>query len=230
MTGWTEYALALVLFVASHFLPRLGGLRERLIGSVGRRIYFSVYGLVSIALLVWVISAAIRAPHVQLWPQLPWTRWVPNIAMPVAIILVTCGIGMRQPFTLGGRRGAEFDPAQPGFAAVSRHPLFLALALWSGAHLVPNGELSMVILFGSFLAMALAAMPAFDARARRALDDSAEPFLANTAILSPAPLMRRDWLRANARGTAIRAAIGLFLWVGLLHLHTMVIGASPFPI
>lgn len=230
MTGWAEYSLALAMFVASHFLPRLGGLRERLIGAVGRRAYFSAYGALSIALLVWVISAAIRAPHVDLWPQLPWTRWVPNLAMPLALILVACGIGLRQPFTLGGRRGAAFDPARPGFAAISRHPLFLALALWSGAHLAPNGDLAMVILFASFLAMSLAAIFAFDACARRSLGGKAGAFFAKTAILSPAPLINRDWLRANARRTTIRAGIGLVLWVALLHLHTMVIGVSPFPV
>ena len=230
MTGWTEYGLALTMFIASHFLPRIGGLRERLIDAVGRREYFSVYGVLSIVLLVWVVSAAIRAPHVDLWPQLPWTRWVPNVAMPIAMILVTCGIGPCQPFTLGGRRGAEFDPTRPGFAAVSRHPLFLALALWSGAHLVPNGDLAMVILFGSFLVMALAAIPAFDARARRTLGGEAGTFFANTAILSPTPLMRRDWLSANARATAIRAGVGLSLWIALLHLHAMVIGVTPFPV
>lgn len=230
MTGWAEYALALALFVASHFLPRAGGMRDRLIGTVGRPVYFGLYGLLSLALLVWVVSAAIRAPYVALWTQLPWTRWVPNVAMPVATILVTCGIGIRQPFTLGGRRDAGFDPSRPGFAAVSRHPLFVALALWSGAHIVPNGDLAMVILFSSFLVMALAAIPAFDARARRELGDATAGFLASTAILSPIPLFRRDWLRANASNMAMRAGIGCLLWIGLLHLHRPVIGVSPFPL
>ncbi|MGC9370649.1 MAG: NnrU family protein [Paracoccaceae bacterium] len=229
MTGWTEYALALVLFVAGHFLPRIGGLRERLIGSVGRRVYFSVYGLLSLALLIWVIAAAIRAPYVELWPQLPWTRWVPNLAMPLAVILVACGIGIRQPFTLGGKRGAELDPADAGFAAISRHPLFVALALWAGAHLVPNGDLAQAILFGSFLLMALAAIPAFDARARRTLGAQAEPFFAHTAILSLKPLARADWLRTNARALGLRALVGSILWVSILLLHRLVIGVSPFP-
>ena len=74
MTGWTEYTLALVAFTASHFVPRIGDLRGRLIGRVGRRAYFSVYGLLSLALLVWVIVAAGRAPFVEVWPQAPWTR------------------------------------------------------------------------------------------------------------------------------------------------------------
>lgn len=159
MTGWSEYALALALFVGSHFLPRVGGLRDRLIAAVGRRVYFSVYGLLSLALLVWVISAAGRAPYVELWPQMPWTRWVPNLAMPVAMVLAAIGAGLGQPYTLGGRRNAVFDPSDPGLAALSRHPLFLALALWAIAHLFPNGDLAHVILFGAFGLLALAAIP-----------------------------------------------------------------------
>ncbi|WP_425101784.1 NnrU family protein [Tropicibacter sp. S64] len=223
MTGWAEYTLALTLFAASHFVPRLWGLRERLIGALGRRVYFSVYGLISLALLVWVIAAAGRAPYVELWSQWPWTRWVPNVAMPVALVLVACGIGMAQPYTLGGRK--SFDPAQPGFAAISRHPLFLALALWAGAHLVPNGDLAHVILFGSFTAMAVAAIPAFDARARRTSD-----VLDHTALVSLRPLANPHWRRANLRRLLIRAAIGLILWMGTLHLHALVIGVSPFPV
>lgn len=230
MTGWTEYALTLILFVGSHFLPRLGGLRERLIGLLGRPAYFSLYGLMSLALLAWVVAAAIRAPYLALWPQLPWMRWVPNLAMPVALVLACCGFRLPQPFTLGGRRDATFDPTDPGFAAVSRHPLFLALALWAGAHLVPNGDLAMAILFGSFLVMALAAIPAFDAKARRVLGDGAAPYFARTAILSLAPLARPDWRQRNGRRTALRAGLGLLLWVALLHLHKLVIGVSPFPV
>ncbi|MDX2483726.1 MAG: NnrU family protein [Pseudodonghicola sp.] len=230
MTGWTNYALAMSFFVASHFLPRIGGLRERLIGAVGRRIYFSAYGMLSLALLAWIIIAAAGAPYVEIWPQIPWTRWLPNLAMPVAVILATCGAGLAQPFTLGGRRTARFDPANPGFAAVSRHPVFLALALWASVHLLPNGDLAHVILFGSFVVMALVAIPAFDAKARGALGPEADSFFASTAILSLAPLLRGPWLRANGRALAIRTALALLLWMVLLGLHTAVIGVSPFPV
>ncbi|WP_417722748.1 NnrU family protein [Salipiger sp.] len=229
MTGWTEFALALGLFGVSHFLPRVGGLRERLIGAVGRHAYFATYGLLSLALLAWLIAAAGRAPHVELWPQLPWTRWVTNVAMPLAAVLTACGAGLRQPFTLGGRK-APFDPGQPGLAAVSRHPLFLALALWALAHLVPNGDLAHVILFGCFAAMALVAIPAFDARARRELGpEAARSFFRTTRVLSLAPLFDRTWLHANGTTLAPRGAIGLLLWAALLHLHPLVIGVSPLP-
>lgn len=230
MIDWTEYGFALGIFVASHFLPRVGGLREGLIRAFGRRVYFSAYGLLSLALLVWVIVAAGRAPYVELWPQMPWSRWVPNVLMPLSVVLVTCGSGLSNPFTLGGKRKAIFDPANPGFASITRHPLFVALALWAGAHLVPNGDLAHVILFGSFTVMALVAIPAFDARARRELGPQAASFFAATSTLSLMSLADRSWLAVNGRALVMRAALGLILWVAALHLHSLVIGVSPFPL
>lgn len=229
MGDWTEYVLALVLFAASHFLPRMGGMRDRLIARMGRRSYFMAYGLLSVGLLIWLIAAAGRAPYVQIWPQLPWTRWVPNLVMPLAFALIACGMGLPQRFTLGGRQGGRFDPADPGMAAVSRHPLFLSLALWSGAHLPPNGDLAHVILFGSFLAMAIAAILAFDAKARRVLGPEAAMFFSRTSILSVAPLVDPAWLRRNGQAVLSRAGIGLLAWFALLHLHGWLVGASPFP-
>jgi len=229
MTGWSEYTLALALFTGSHFVPRIADLRGRMIASIGRSTYFALYGALSLVLLIWVVGAAIRAPYLEVWPQQPWSRWVPNLAMPLALMLGCCGVRLRQPFTLGARRGVRFDPADPGFAAVSRHPLLLALTLWAGAHLVPNGELAMVILFGSFAAMALLAIWAFDARARRVLAHNAEPFFARTALFSLRPLTSIEWLRGNARRLGWRALAGLALWLAALHLHAVVTGVPAFP-
>ncbi|GGF78949.1 Uncharacterized membrane protein [Mameliella alba] len=226
MSGWTEFALAMTAFVGSHFLPRLWGLREKLIGSLGRRIYFSLYGLLSLAILAWVIGAAGRAPYVELWPQTGWGRWVPNIAMPVALVLTALGVGIRQPHTLGARRGADFNAEAPGLAAVTRHPLLLALALWSLAHLFPNGDLAHVMLFGGFAALSLAAIPLFDARARR---DEGKEFFDVTAILSLRPLLRADWWRSAGKRAFVRVAGALVLWIALLHAHATLFGAAPFP-
>ncbi len=230
MTGWAEFALAWALFVASHFLPRLGQLRERLIARVGRRVYFSVYGFLSLALLAWLIVAAGRAPYVPLWPQTEWTRWVPNILMPLAAVLAACGIGVATPFTLGGRRGTGFDPSAAGFADICRHPLLMALGLWALAHLVPNGDLAHVVLFGGFAAMAFGAMPLFDMRARRALGaEVAGLYFRRTSLLSLKPLTDSHWRRAMGRSLAGRALVGLAIWAVAFHLHAPVIGASPLP-
>lgn len=226
MTGWQEFALALGAFMLSHLVPRIGGLRDRLIQAMGRRVYFALYGALSLALLAWVIVAAGRAPYVALWDQAAWTRWAPFLLTPFVFVLTTCGIGSPLPDSLGGSRKRTFDPGQPGFAAISRHPLLLALALWAGAHVLPNGDLAHVVLFGLFAAFPLLAIWAFD---RRAMKTYSAQQLQSAPILSLRPLLNADWWRSNTRPVLIRTAIGLVLWAGALHLHGPVIGVWPFP-
>lgn len=226
--SWVPFGLALAAFVGSHYLPGATGLRAALIARFGRRAYFTGYGILSLVLLGWLVVAAGTAPYVELWPPAAWQRWVPNVAMPVAFVLAACGVGMAQPFTLGGR-GAE-PGAAAGFAAVTRHPLLLALALWSGAHLVANGDLAHAIVFGGFLAISLAAMRAFDARAVRALGPSAAAAAFRASpLLSLAPLADGGWRRQALPRLAPRAVVGLALWAAAFQLHAAVIGVSPAP-
>lgn len=229
--SWLPFAAALTIFIGTHYLPAATGLREGAVARVGPRVYFTAYGLLSLVLLGCLIAAAGSAPYVELWPAAPWQRWLPNLAMPLAFGLAACGIGMPQPFTLGGRRAARFDPADPGLAAVSRHPLLLALGLWSGSHLVANGDLAHVLLFGSFLIMALLAIRASDRRALRDLPpgDGAR-FFATTALFSLRPFADAGWRRRSLPRLAVRAGIGLLLWFSALQLHETVIGLSPLPL
>lgn len=227
--GWTEFALVLALFVATHFLPSWRPVRNGLIGAVGRRAYFAGYGAVSTVLLVWLVVAAGRAPYLPVLDPAGWQRWVPNLVMPVAVLLLTMGVGLRYPYTLGGRGDAAFDPDRPGLAALTRHPVAWALALWAAAHLLANPDLAHVVLFGGFAAISLAAMRLFDARARAAEPARWPALRAATAILSLRPLADPAWLRRNAGALALRVAAALFVYVGLYHLHGPVIGASPAP-
>ncbi len=229
MSDWLDFALALTAFLSSHIIPRIGGLRDRLIANLGRAIYFSLYGALSLILFAWVINAAWGAPRIEVWPHFPWMRWLPNLTMSLVFVLIFCGMGLRSPNTLGSKREAEFDPANPGFAAISRHPLLLALLIWAGAHLLVNGELAHVILFGTFTSFPLIAMWGFDKKSARLMGDKAEVFFAQTSWLSLKPLAQRHWWQQNARALAPRCLLGLLCWLSLLPLHEAVIGVWPFP-
>ncbi|AXQ93083.1 NnrU family protein [Cereibacter azotoformans] len=230
MTDWIEFAAALAAFFGSHLLPARPGVRERLTGLLGRRLYFALYGTVSLLVLAWVIVAAGRAPYVELWPQTPASRWVPNVTSPIFWTLVVLGIRLPWPWTLGGQRAARFDPDRPGFAAVTRHPLLIALMLWSFAHLFPNGDLAHVILFGSFFGLSLAAIPMFDARARRALPpcEAWDAFRA-TSIFSLRPLLNPEWLKQNEDHLIPRLLAIVAFWAAALALHPILLGVSPLP-
>lgn len=229
--SWLPFAALFGAFAASHYLPGLTGLRAQLIARFGRRAYFSAYGLLSLVLLGWLILSAGSAPYVELWPAQPWQRWVPNLVMPLVFVLASCGLGLASPFTLGGSRATRFDPADPGLAAATRHPLLLGLALWSAAHIIANGDLAHVLLFGGFLTMALEAIRGADRRAARDLPDADRAaYFGATALLSLAPFSDSAWRRRNLSRLARRAGIGLLLWIVALHLHEPVIGVSPMPL
>jgi uncharacterized membrane protein len=229
MTGWTGFALAYAAFLGTHFVPTRPPVRERLIAALGRRAWFSAYGLVSLAVTAWLIAAAGSAPYLELWPQLPWTRWVPNLVMPVAVALAVLGLPAGT-VTLGGPKRPTLDPYRPGMAALTRHPLLWALTLWALSHLAPNGDLAHVLLFGGFAAMGLAAMAVFDARARRVMTShETQAYFDATATLSLAPLLRPAWWREAVAPRWRRFLVALLVWLGALALHPWIIGLSPLP-
>ena len=91
--------------------------------------------------------------------------------MPVVCVLLVLGLSSPNPLSMSAVRGAAFDPARPGIVALVRHPVLWAALLWALAHLVPNGDLAHVILFGLLALLAGGGMLIFDRRQRRRLGE-----------------------------------------------------------
>lgn len=226
--GWGEFAGILALFLASHAIPARPALKARIVGAIGRPAYLVSFNAVSILLLVWLIVAAGRAPYVALWDQQVWQRWVANVAMPFAILLGVFGIGTVNPLSFGGRKEG-FDPDHPGIAGLARHPLLWAFLLWASVHLLANGDLAHVVLFGGFALLALIGMGAIDARNRRLLGQATWARLAaRTSQVPLAALLSGRWRPQNGP-TLWRVAVAAAIWPTLLWLHPLVIGVSPLP-
>lgn len=223
---WIEFAAAMALFLASHRLPALMGAKGRLTQALGSAGYVAVFSTMSLLLLVWVIGAAGRAPFVPLWDQQPWHRLAANAAMPLAIALAVFGIGAPNPFAFEGRaRG--FDPARPGIAGVTRQPLLWALALWSGVHLLPNGDLAHVLLFVPFLVLALAGMPMVERRRRSGLGEAEWARLsARTGLVPFGALLAGRWRPARPP-SAWRSLVAILSWAAAWYLHEPLIGVWP---
>jgi uncharacterized membrane protein len=237
MAGWAEYATALAAFVLAHVLPTRPRIRGRLTAIAGERGYLVLYSLVSLGLLYWLILAAARAPFVQLWPFAPWQLWVPNLVLPPVVLLVTCGVGIANPFSFGGKTGPEalgaFDPERPGITAVTRHPLLLGILLWAIAHLVPNGNLAHGLLFGIFALMAVLGMWVLDRRRRRQWGPERFATLGrHTALLGlPHGGLPHGSLRAWADAfPPRRIAIAVLVYLAIVALHPLLFGVSPSPL
>ena len=221
--GWTEYALAFAAFFLTHSLPIRPPLRPWLVARLGRQGFALAYSALSLAVLAWLIGAAGRAPFVPLWSWAPWQIHVPLVAMLPVCLILALAIARPNPFSFGGARNETFDPARPGIVRLSRHPLLLALAIWALAHIVPNGDLAHVLLFGTFALFALLGGRLVDRRKRR---EMGEDWARLDAARSAAPRLSppQSW-----PGLVLRLSAGTGLYLALLRLHPWLFGVSPLP-
>jgi len=222
MNGWFEFSCALLLFLLSHVFPVRPPVRPWLVRHLGLRGYYLGYSLVSVILLVWLIVAAGRAPFVEVIPPQDVLRWGPLIVMPLVCLLAVMGLGMANPLSFGGMGKGPFDPTHPGVLVFTRHPLLLAILLWALAHMLANGDLAHVILFGLFVLFPALSMGLIDRRKQRQLGADWKIIAQNTARFSWRGVLRlkpgiRNWLGA------------VVLFAVLLVLHAPVIGVSPLP-
>lgn len=217
--GWGEYTLAFAVFFLSHSVPVRPPMRPWAVARLGSAGFVLAYSALSLAVLVWLVVAAGRAPYVALWDWAPWQNQVVLAVMLPVCLMVTLALFRPNPFSFGGARNARFDPAQPGIVRLTRHPLLLALALWSGAHILPNGDLAHVILFGTFAGFALIGMRLVDRRRQREMGGRWHDLRTATAAGGAALSLTGD--------TALRVLAGVVLYAVLLWLHPMVIGVDP---
>jgi uncharacterized membrane protein len=129
----------LALFFAAHLIPSRPQLRARLVGRVGSGPYSGLFALVSLAALVLIVMGygqmqGLGRENPQLWVPPSWTRHLTMLLMVPAMALLV----------------AAYVPSR--IRTALRHPMLIAVMLWAIAHLLANGDLASVLLFGSFLA------------------------------------------------------------------------------
>ena len=213
---------AMGAFLVLHAVPVRPPVKPWLVAKVGAKGFTVLYSVVSVLALAWLIGAAGRAPYVGLWAPAPWQSWVPIVVMLPVILLVALAIGRPNPYSFGGGASA-FDPTRPGTVRLTRHPLLLALGLWAGVHMVPNGDLAHVLLFGTFAGFAVLGMRMIDRRKQREIGVEWRMGLDQVS--------EQSWLAIvqPIDKTAVRALLAFVAYVGLLHLHPLLFGVSPVP-
>lgn len=222
-----EFLLSLGVFLAAHALPARTGLRDRLAARFGERAWLVGYSALSLALLAWLISAAIRAPILPLWSVEPIHYWFALALMGPAAMLLAGGAISPNPLSVGFSSDG-YDPTAPGLVGLTRHPLLWGFALWAIAHIPPNGELVPLIMFGGFALFALAGMAIVDRRKRRRLGEQWQRLAAPTSIMPFSAWFRnRAAMRWRRRDFLITVGGGAIFYLLLLWLHPQLIGPDP---
>lgn len=219
--SWVTFAAIFVLFFLTHSIPIQPAVKSRVMDSIGNRGFGLGYSALSLAMLTVVIWSAGQAPYLLIWPQMPWQRYVAHLAMLVACLVLALSLGRPNPFSFGGARNDEFDPARPGIVRWTRHPVLLALALWAGAHLLPNGDLAHVILFATLGLFAILGRILIDRRKRRA--QGARDWQALRTAYRAAPRFQAP---VSWGGFILRMGAGVAVFAALLWEHPYVIGVA----
>jgi uncharacterized membrane protein len=223
-----EFAVAYSLFLLAHIVPAAPGFRGGAVRRLGRGAYLALYSAVSIALLVWLVSAALAAPTTMLWPTTKGLALVPIVVMPFAFILLAAGFWSPNPLSISWRRGG-FVPERPGIVGITRHPVLWAFALWAFAHMIANGNLVAVALFGGLGVYAVLGFALADVAARRRLGAEAWAQLASRTSIVPFVAIARGRSRFPSDAATVGAVV-LGLAVYLVFIgggHQWLIGVDP---
>ena len=218
MLDWTIYIIAIIVFFMTHSIPVRPANKALIVARLGARGFTLGYSVLSIAALTLVIIAANRAPFVELWPWDHWQNYMTLIAMAGVVLIASLAIGRPNPLSFGGGNNDQFDPRAAGIIGWVRHPLLAALLLWSLGHLISNGNLAHLILFGLFASFSVLGMRIIDKRNQRLLGLENWQHLANT---------QRDV--SFTRSGLGRICIGIFVYLLLIHFHSAIIGVTPLP-
>ena len=129
--------LGLVVMLGAHVFVTFRAARANLmarLGQNGYRALFSIIAIIGLALIIWGYGEYRAHEMVQVWSPPAFMRHITVGLMLIAVIVFT----------------AYFIPSH--IKMWMKHPMFAGIKLWAFAHLLSNGDLGSIILFGSFLA------------------------------------------------------------------------------
>lgn len=186
--------IGLILFFAIHLVPANVELKNGLIarfGPAGYKAIFGVFSLVGLALIVLGFYKLQLHPGKNpiLWDPPTWSRHLAlALMLPAMIALV-----------------ATYIPSH--IHVMLKHPMLVAIKIWALAHLLANGDLAALVLFGSFLAFAV-----YDRISVKKRGD-----------LGPLGKGSGPWINDVI---VVVLAVALYALI-VLYLHELVIGVSP---
>jgi uncharacterized membrane protein len=177
--------LGMILWVGAHYFRRLMPEQRAALGNKGK-------GVIAVAIVVSLVMIIIGyrgAAFINVWYPPSFLTHLNNLLMVFA-------------FWVYGSSAAKGAKAWPAYK--TRHPQLMAVKIWAVAHLLVNGDLASIILFGGMLAWAVGSV---------ILINKAEP----------------DWTPPAAAGKAtyIRlAVITVVMLIITIAIHTL-LGVSP---
>ena len=193
--------LGLVLFLGTHAFSMARAKRAEVIGRVGEQRYKLGYTLLSalgLALTAYGYGLYRQEGMIPVWSPPVFTRHL------AVLLTLFAFISLAATYLPGHLRTRL------------KHPMLLSVKIWATAHLLANGDLGSMLLFGAFLAWAVAARISAKRRALTAGQVAAQ----HGGQAAPA-----GW-----RNDAIAVTVGVVAWfVFGRYLHPLLVGVAAWP-
>jgi uncharacterized membrane protein len=126
--------------MAPHVFTAFRSPRADMVGRLGEngyKIAYSLVSLIGLVLLAYGYAWYRATGWIDVWHPPAWTRHVTVALVWPAVICVA----------------AAYSPGR--IKTALKHPMLVGIKLWAFAHLISNGDLGSIVLFGSFLAYAV---------------------------------------------------------------------------
>jgi uncharacterized membrane protein len=211
----SQLFLSISIFIIAHIIPSYAPLRMKMASALGERVFMSLYGVLSLVLFIWLLNSYLNAPYIEIWMMQDWMRYPVLVVMFVVCLLFVCAFSQPNPFSLG-IGGKNFDPNNPGIVGVTKHPAFVAFALWALVHMVPNGDIASLLFFGLMAGLSLYGPHSLNRK--RQLSMGVDQWQCRVDEI------KEGWPRVGWK----RWLVTLILYVALLHAHGPVIGVVPY--
>lgn len=221
------FALGIMGFVLLHFVLSSSAIRAALVRRLGEGRFMGVYALAVGAPFVVMLFAWSEVPWIPLWEPPRWASHLALTLMLPALYLLVAGYSTKSP-TAAGAGSAAAEPPR-GVITITRHPALWGFALWALAHLISNGTVRDLLLFGGILILAVGGMLHIDARRRAASPETWSRFAAQTSLVPFAAILRGR-TKLDVRGMLPRLLVAIVLYGALvLALHRWLIGVPALP-
>ena len=212
------------MFAGTHMALSSLRVRGKLIARLGEKAFVGLYSLIAFATFIPLVRVYLGNRHGggRVW-SLAATLGVRPLAMLLAVVgiaWIVGGVLHPSPALVGIKqaRGAR------GLTRITRHPLFMGIALWALSHLLLNGFVTDVLFFGGLLAFSLAGAAHQDARKRTTEEERLGQFLAESSFWPFGAVIagRNRVIWSELPWVAL--AIGAGAAVGLYALHPWAFG------
>lgn len=186
----TVMILGLGLWWVSHLFPiYMTAKRAKVASLLGEKPYKALFALVSLGAVVLMVVGFRQSGFTEIWNPPGWTVHLNNLLMLLAVFLF-------------GAKNAKSSAKHH-----IRHPMLMSVKVWAVAHLLVNGDLASILLFGGLLGWAVVAMIGSN---------------------------RRDgvWARpakGDRAGLIRHGVITIVVFAVIVAIHGPLLGINPFP-